>query len=49
MMNKGRLTPIMKQMPVFIVNSDIEVGLKGAQERARREVLSLGEPELEMS
>lgn len=39
--DKGRLTDEMKKFQINLVNSDIEVGLRGAEERARRELLKL--------
>ena len=36
--NKGRLVGLMEEFPVFLVNADIELGLLGAKERARRDL-----------
>lgn len=37
--DKGRLSPVMNNFKVMIVNPDLEVGLLGAEEAARREML----------
>lgn len=37
--NKGRLADLMRQFQVHLVNPDIEIGLVGAEEKARREML----------
>lgn len=37
--DKGRLSDLMKEFRVMLVNPDIEVGLLGAEERARREMV----------
>ena len=37
--NKGRLGDLMRQFQVHLVNPDIEIGLVGAEEKARREML----------
>jgi|TARA_B110000285_G_C15047331_1_gene575039 glucokinase len=37
--NKGRLVEFMRNFQVFIVDSSIEVGLLGAEEKARREMI----------
>ena len=39
--DKGRLSEHMKEFQVLLVNPDIEVGLLGAEEKARREMLRL--------
>lgn len=39
--NKGRLGDLMRQFPVFLVNGDIEVGILGAQEKARRLICAM--------
>ena len=36
--NKGRCAPIVDDFPLYIVDPDLELGLLGAEERARREV-----------
>lgn len=33
---KGRMEPIMRQVPIYLVNPDVEVGLLGAEEMAYR-------------
>jgi len=38
--NKGRLEDMMKQFPVLLVDPTIEIGLLGAEEMARREILN---------
>ena len=41
--NKGRLSEdLMTQFPIFLVN-DVEIGLMGAKERARRELIAAAE------
>jgi glucokinase len=37
--NKGRLSDLMRQFPVFVVNPEVSVGLLGAEEMARRMIL----------
>jgi glucokinase len=37
--NKGRLQGVVSQFQVFVVDPNIEVGLLGAEEKARREML----------
>lgn len=39
--DKGRLSEHMKEFQVLLVNPDIEVGLLGAEEKARREIIRL--------
>jgi glucokinase len=34
--NKGRLSDLMRQFPVFLVHPNVEVGILGAEEMARR-------------
>jgi glucokinase len=36
--DKGRLKEFMKKFKVYLVNPSIEVGLLGAEEKARREL-----------
>ena len=38
--DKGRLTEMMADFPVYLVNPDLEVGLLGAEEKARRDMLA---------
>lgn len=40
-LDKGRLTDFMKEFRVMIVDPSIEVGLLGAEEKGRREMLRL--------
>lgn len=37
--SKGRLTGLMNNFKVMVVNAELEVGLLGAQEAARREMV----------
>jgi glucokinase len=37
--NKGRLNGLMGRFRVMVVNGDLEVGLMGAEEKARREMM----------
>lgn len=34
--NKGRLSDLMRQFPVFVVQPSVNVGILGAEEMARR-------------
>lgn len=36
---RGRLAPLMDHFKVYVVNRNLEVGLLGAREMARREML----------
>ena len=37
--NKGRLSDLMRQFPVLLVHKNLEVGIMGAEEKARRLIL----------
>lgn len=39
--NKGRLSDHMRSFQVLLVDPEIEIGLAGAQERARRDMIAL--------
>lgn len=41
--DKGRLSDVMRYFKVMLVNADIEIGLVGAQEKARREIIKMNE------
>jgi len=41
--DKGRIKNIMKDFPVLLVNPQIEVGILGAEEKGRREMLRLNQ------
>ena len=42
MYNKGRLSSVMRRVPVYIIKSDVELGILGAQECASRNLGSFG-------
>jgi len=39
--SKGRLADLMRQFQVLLVNPELEIGLIGAEEKARREMIKV--------